>query len=362
MGRKDMAAKALMRRDEEFADAFNTLFRRAGFSVDARSLVERNPETVVPVGWRRSGWMARANDIVNEGIVRRLGNTDCVLMCLENQSEAALDMPLRNLLSAGGRWEVCRERREERNLAEKRLKDDAEFLSGLRHGELLPPVVVMALYLGRKPWSGPMRLQDMVDVRNPDLRAFMADCPTNVVSLVDLREDEVWGMRSHLRPMSWLLRTQDDDGEMLRRVREDPLFRDAPSVLYRAFNQLTGADLSVPRQKEHNDMCLAIEKMKEKGRREGRKDEHEKSLKALEEEREKSSKALEEEREKTLKAIEEREKSLKALDEERKNGICNLIATCRRLGASLEMACRQLMECYHLTQSEASAYLKEYYV
>ena len=123
-----------------------------------------------------------------------------------------------------------------------------------------------------------MRLQDMVDVRNPDLRAFMADCPTNVVSLVDLADDEVWGMRSHLRPMSWLLRTQDDDGEMLRRAREDPLFRDAPSVLYRAFNQLTGADLSVPRQKEHNDMCLAIEKMKEKGRREERK----KALKAIE--------------------------------------------------------------------------------
>jgi transposase len=114
-------------------------------------------------------------------------------------------------------------------------------------------------------------------------------------------------------------------------------------------------------------MCLAIEKMKEKGRREGRKDEHEKSLKALEKEREKSSKALnkalEEEREKSSMALEEeREKSSKALDEERKNGICNLIATCRRFGVSLEKACRQLMECYHLTQSEASAYLKEYYV
>ena len=125
--------------------------------------------------------------------------------------------------------------------------------------------------------------------------------------------------------------------EMLMRAREDPLFRDAPSVLYRTFNELTGADLTVPRQKEHNDMCLAIEKMKEKGRRE----ERENSLKALEA---------------------EREKSLKALNEERKKGICNLIATCHRLGASLEMACRQLMECYHLTRSEANAYLKEYYV
>ena len=108
---------------------------------------------------------------------------------------------------------------------------------------------------------------------------------------------------------------------------------------------INGADLSVPRQKEHNNMCLAIEKMKEKGRRE----EREKSLKAL-------NKALEEEREKSSKALN------KALDEERENGICNLIATCRDLGESLEKACQRLMRCYHLTQSEATAYLKEYYV
>ena len=88
-------------------------------------------------------------------------------------------------------------------------------------------------------------------------------------------------------------------------------------------------------------MCLAIEKMKEKGRREERM----KSLKALEEEREKSSIALN-----------------KALDEERKNGICNLIEGCRKLGETLEKTCQLLMICYHLTQSEASAYLKEYYV
>jgi len=154
----------------------------------------------------------------------------------------------------------------------------------------------------------------------------MADCPANVVSLVDLAEAEVWNMDSSLRPLSWLLRTQDDDREMLRRAREDPLFLDAPSVLYRTFNELTGAGLTVPRQEEHNNMCLAIEKMKEKGRRE------------------------------------ERRKAQKALDEERKNGICNLIATCRDLGESLEKACQRLMRCYHLTQSEATAYLKEYYV
>ena len=109
-------------------------------------------------------------------------------------------------------------------------------------------------------------------------------------------------------------------------------------------------------------MCLAIEKMKEKGRWE----EREKSLKALEKEREKSLKALDEEREKSSKAFkaleEEREKSSKALEEERKNGICNLIEGCRKLGETFEKTCQLLMMCYHLTRSEAAAYLKEYYV
>ena len=87
-------------------------------------------------------------------------------------------------------------------------------------------------------------------------------------------------------------------------------------------------------------MCLAIEKMKEKGRREERK---------------KAQKALDEERKKSI-ALN------KALDEERKNGICNLIATCRDFGESLEKVCQRLMRSYHLTRSEATAYLKEYYV
>ena len=87
-------------------------------------------------------------------------------------------------------------------------------------------------------------------------------------------------------------------------------------------------------------MCLAIEKMKEKGRREERK---------------KAQKALDEEREKSIAFN-------KALEEERKNGICNLIEGCRKLGETFEKTCQLLMMCYHLTRSEATAYLKEYYV
>ena len=101
--------------------------------------------------------------------------------------------------------------------------------------------------------------------------------------------------------------------------------------------EIKGVDMTAQRQQKHNKMCLAIEKMKDEGRWE--------------------------EREKLAKAIEkEREKSSKALEEERKNGICNLIEGCRKLGETFEKTCQLLMMCYHLTQSEATAYLKEYYV
>ena len=137
--------------------------------------------------------------------------------------------------------------------------------------------------------------------------------------------------------------------------------------------EIKGVDMTVPRQQKHNKMCLAIEKMKEKGRQEEREKlakaiekEREKLAKAIEKEQEKLAKAIEKEREKLAKAIEkEREKTIalnKAIDEERKNGICNLIEGCHKLGETFEKTCQLLMMCYHLTQSEATAYLKEYYV
>ena len=74
-------------------------------------------------------------------------------------------------------------------------------------------------------------------------------------------------------------------------------------------------------------MCLAIEKMKEKGRIEGRE-----------------------------------EGLAKGRKEERKKGIYNLIETCRYLGVSVEIACQRLMACYSLTRRQAAAYLREYHV
>ena len=289
MGKKDSAAKVLMKRRDVFVDAINVLLSPLGITVDIDSLEERDTALTIPVNiGDQEGWVDRANDVAFEAIVRRIGKTDCVMLCVENQSEVAHDMPLRNMITSGLQWWQYKTQLKEANQKAKKLKK-GEFLSGMLKDDRLPPVVIMVLYLGLKPWTGPSRFQDIVDTNIPELRHLMADCPTNVVSLVELTADELSHLKSPLRILGELLQTHGDKAAMRRIAHEDPMFRDAPAIIFRIFNELTNSKLTIPKKKEHNDMCKALDDLwqdgreegKKEGRKEGRKEEREKNIHSL---------------------------------------------------------------------------------
>jgi hypothetical protein len=249
MGKKDSATKMMMKRRDIFADAFNTLFRRAGITVDMDSLEERDTVVTLPVNIGNSAeWVDRANDVAFEAFVRHVGDTDFVLLCVENQSEVAYDMPLRNLLTSGLQWWKYRTQLGDENQKAKNLDKGGEFLSKMRKDDRLPPVVIMVLYLGLKPWTGPKRFQDMVSPTIPGLQQFMSDSPTNVVSLVDLTAEEHSHMKSPLRILSKLLQTHGDKKAMRRVLHEDPMSHDTPAIIFRVFNDLTNSKLTIPRK------------------------------------------------------------------------------------------------------------------
>jgi hypothetical protein len=108
----------------------------------------------------------------------------------------------------------------------------------------------------------------MVSPTIPGLRQFMSDSPTNVVSLVDLTEKEQSYLKSPLRILSKLLQTHGDKKAMRRVLHEDPMSHDTPAIIFRVFNDLTNSKLTIPRKKEHNDMCKALDDIKEEGREE----------------------------------------------------------------------------------------------
>jgi hypothetical protein len=336
MGKKDSATKMMMKRRDIFADAFNTLFRRAGITVDMDSLEERDTVVTLPVNIGNSAeWVDRANDVAFEAFVRHVGDTDFVLLCVENQAEVAYDMPLRNLLTSGLQWWKYRTQLGNKNQEAKNLDKGGEFLSKMRKDDRLPPVVIMVLYLGLTPWTGPNRFQDMVSPTIPGLQQFMSDSPTNVVSLVDLTAEEVSHMKSPLRILTELLQTHGDKEAMQRIAREDPMFRDAPAIIFRVFNDLTNSHLTIPRKKEHNDMCKALDDLKEEGRAEGRE--------------EGRAEGREEGRE------EERKKA--RLQQE--NNIHNLVNSCEQQGFSFMQILKVLMDTFGLSMEKAMTYLPD---
>ena len=325
MGKNDSAAKVLMKRQDVFVDAINLLFRRFGITVDINSLEERDTALTIPVNiGDQEGWVDRANDVAFEAVVRRIGKTDCVMLCVENQSEVARDMPLRNMITSGLQWWKYKTQLKEANKKAKRLKK-GEFISGMLKDDRLPPVVIMVLYLGLKPWTGPSRFQDIVDTNIPEIRPLMADCPTNVVSLVDLTAEELSHLKSPLRILGELLQTHSDKAAMRRIAQEDPMFRDAPAIIYRIFNELTNSKLPIPKKKEHNDMCKALDDLWQDGKKEGRKE------------------GREEEREK---ARLQREESIR-----------DLIRACRNLGDSIERIHKLLIASFHLSARQAKHYI-----
>ena len=330
MGKKDSAAKVLMKRRDVFVDALNMLFWRVGITVDINSLEERDTTLTIPVNiGNQEGWVDRANDVAFEAVVRRIGKTDCVMLCVENQSEVAHDMPLRNLITSGLQWWKYKTQLKKANEKAKKLKK-GDFLSGMLKDDRLPPVVIMVLYLGLTPWTGAPRFQDIVDAQIPELRLFMADCPTNVVSLVDLTAEELSHLKSPLRILGELLQTHGDKAAMRRVAHEDPMFRDAPAIIFRIFNELTNSKLPIPKKKEHNDMCKALDDLWQDGKKEGRKEGKKEGRK---------------------------EGKKEGREEEREKNIHSLVRSCQKQGVSYKQILLLIVDTFRLSKKKAMTYL-----
>ena len=82
------------------------------------------------------------------------------------------------------------EKRAKQNREESKLTCHAEYLSGLKKTDELIPVVTIMIYTGSKPWDGPLSLHDMLDFKDPLLKAFVPDYKLNIISAADLDDSE----------------------------------------------------------------------------------------------------------------------------------------------------------------------------
>ena len=204
----DSAGKIYFSNPVYFADAFNFLLYGGERVIDPGRLRELDTTEVTAI----NGGNAKANVQKTRDLLRMWGameddNAVYVMLGLELQGLVHYAMPVRSALydAIGYANQVSniarsyrKDSREKKEEADVTVEDgtvkikltDAEFLSGLRKGDRLVPIVTAVVHLGDEPWDGPRSLLEMLDVPDVRLRRFLNDYRLNLISPAEMEEEE----------------------------------------------------------------------------------------------------------------------------------------------------------------------------
>ncbi len=206
--------------------------------------------------------------------------TTFLLLGIENQSETHYGMPVRQMLYdaltyAGQITE--REKEALRNASgdgSSPAPTAAEFLSGLRKGDKLSPVLTLTVYYGREPWDGPRNLSELLDTDRlpPELKPYITD--QYPINLLEVRKIRDWKkFRTDLRDVFRLASCDNDKEQMRRIIEENESYRHLAHDAVNAIAVLTASDQIreyAERQKgDEINMCKAIDDMIKDGEARG---------------------------------------------------------------------------------------------
>ena len=233
----DSAGKVYFSNPVYFADAFNFLLYGGERVIDPGRLRELDTTEVTAV----NGGNAKANVQKTRDLLRMWGameddNAVYVMLGLELQGLVHYAMPVRSALydAIGYANQVSNIARSYRKDAKEKKEGkeeeadvtvengtvkikltDAEFLSGLRKGDRLVPIVTAVVHLGDEPWDGPRSLLEMLDVPDVRLRRFLNDYRLNLISPADMDEGEFDKFGTDLGDAMWLMKHKSSDGATL---------------------------------------------------------------------------------------------------------------------------------------------------
>ena len=132
-----------------------------------------------------------------------------------------------------------------------------EFLSGWRKDEKLIPIITAVVYFGDTPWDGPKSLFEMLNVPDERLYRFLNDYKLNLISPVDMEEEDFKKFHTELGLALKVIKHQREDADkIIKETNHRKIDRDTAFFLNRAVN----LGLEYEEEKGGIDMCLAMEK------------------------------------------------------------------------------------------------------
>lgn len=140
----------------------------------------------------------------------------------------------------------------------------------MRKEDRLHPVITLTVYYGEKQWDGPYCLKDMIVEMPEEIAAIFSDYKMN---LLEVRNSDRY-VFNNTDVQSVFEITRDIFAGHFERIQEKYGNKELGSDLLTVIGQMAGAKelIRMSRNREVNNMCTALEKLKEEGKMEGKKE------------------------------------------------------------------------------------------
>ena len=274
MGIIDTEGKKYLSDNKIFADAFNYLVYGGKQVIKADELREIDTTALaMPYGNNAKVPVQKYRDILKLWNAMMDDNAIYVILGAELQDKVHYGMPVKDGLydMLGYSKQIEEIRRSYRKQSGEGNNDgeitaeegtlkikltSEEFLSGLRKGDKLIPIITAVVYLGEAPWDGPRCLHDMLDFKSDAVKSFVPDYKLNLISPADMKDEEFAKFHTDLGFAMEVIKHQSTDAdEVIGRTNHRKIDRDTALFL----NSAVKLNLEYEEETGGVDMCKAME-------------------------------------------------------------------------------------------------------
>ena len=270
MGNKDIATKKYMSDNVRFADVFNYAIYGGKQIIKHDMLKEISAEELLLMEGENGKLITRdrVRDLEKMCVIKKSGNIVYMLLGIENASNVHYAQPVRNGLYDFMGYADQVERKSKENRRKRKLRDNSEFLSGLKKEDKIAGIITLTVYFGDRPWDGPRCLHEMLSIDDKEILKLIPDYRINLIDPHEINNSEKF--MSDFRYIIEFMKASGDKEKMNSLLNEkrsiySNMERDAMVVIRECAN----INIKIEEKEEKQDMCKAIDDMMRDARMSG---------------------------------------------------------------------------------------------
>ena len=270
MGNKDIATKKYMSDNVRFADVFNYAIYGGRQIIKHDMLKEISAEELLLMEGENGKLITRdrVRDLEKMCVIKKSGNIVYMLLGIENASNVHYAQPVRNGLYDFMGYADQVERKSKENRRKRKLRDNSEFLSGLKKEDKIAGIITLTVYFGDRPWDGPRCLHEMLSIDDKEILKLIPDYRINLIDPHEINNSEKF--MSDFRYIIEFMKASGDKEKMNSLLNEKHnIYSNMEMDAMVVIRECANINIKVEEKEERQDMCKAIDDMMNDARMSG---------------------------------------------------------------------------------------------